>query len=59
MFYVVPNYIHEEIERKLDAAITACPDAAKDREALRAQLLDHLNEYGVVPDFSLKKSDGA
>jgi len=53
MFYVVPNYIGDEIDRRLDAEIEKHPPAAKDREVLRGQLLDYVAEHGVVPDFSL------
>lgn len=54
MFYVVPNYIADEINRKLDAEIAKHPGAAKDREVLYSQLLGYVNEHGTVPDFSLE-----
>jgi hypothetical protein len=55
MFVIVPNYIADAINAKLDAALAECPDAAKDRDALYEQLLGYVNEHGVVPDFSLKR----
>jgi hypothetical protein len=55
MFYVVPNQIGNAIDERLDAEIEKCPDAAKDREALRSQLIEYFAEHGVIPDFSLGK----
>ena len=55
MIVIVPNVISDAINKKLDAAIAACPDAEKDREILYAELLDHYFKYGVVPDFRLEK----
>ena len=56
---VVPNYIADEINAKLDAVISGCPDAAKDRDHLYHQLLGYFYEHGVVPDFTLSKSDAS
>lgn len=50
---VVPNYLRDELNRRLDAEFEKCPDAAKDREHLYGQLLAYVNEHGVIPDFSL------
>jgi hypothetical protein len=50
---IVPNDIRDAINAKLDAAILAVPDAAKDRDALYEQLLDYFDQHGVVPDFTL------
>jgi len=55
MFYVVPNQIGNEIDRKLDEALAEHPDAAPDREFFRAQLIEYVAEHGFVPDFSLNK----
>lgn len=56
MLVIVPNYIVDEINAKLDAAFAECPEAAKDREALYEQLLGYVNDHGVVPDFSLQRN---
>ena len=53
---IVPNSLRDAINAKLDTAIAACPDAAKDRDALYSQLLDYFDEHGEVPDFHLTKS---
>jgi hypothetical protein len=53
MFVIVPDYIADQINAKLDAAFELCPDAAKDREHLYGQLIAYFDEHGRVPDFSL------
>lgn len=54
-FYVVPNYLADELNRRLDAEIVRHPNAAKDRAFFYSQLLNYVNEHGVIPDFSLAK----
>lgn len=51
--YIIPNYLADEINAKLDAEIEKVPGAAKDRDDLYSQLLAYVNEHGVIPDFSL------
>ena len=53
MFVIVPDYISDEIDRRLDEAIAKHPDAGKDRAILRSQLVAYVNEHGRVPDFNL------
>jgi hypothetical protein len=53
MLVIVPNCLRRELESRLDEQIALHPGAAKDREHLYSQLLEYVNEYGVVPDFSL------
>ena len=55
MIVVVPDYISDEIDRKLDAAIEQHPGAEKDRAVLRSQLIAYVDEYGRVPDFELER----
>ena len=57
MFRIIPNYIADAINAKLDAAFSECPEAAKDREVLYRQLLDYFDEHGIIPDFSLRKKE--
>lgn len=59
MLYIVPNYIGDEIDRKLDAEIEKHPNAAKDRHFLRGQLIDYFAKHGAVPDFSLEPKDAS
>ena len=51
---IVPNELRDAINVKLDAAIAACPDAVKDRDALYHQLLAYFDEHGEIPEFSLQ-----
>jgi hypothetical protein len=53
---IVPDALAAAINVKLDAAIAACPDAEKDRDALYGQLLAYFDEHGTVPEFSLVKN---
>lgn len=55
MIVIVPNCLRDAINAKLDKAIEACPEAAKDREQLYDRLLAYFDEYGVVPDFTIQK----
>jgi hypothetical protein len=55
MFRIVPNYVADALNAKLDAAFSECPEAEKDREVLYVHLLNYFDEHGVIPDFSLKK----
>ena len=59
MFYVVPNHLRDELQKRLDAQIVLHPDAEKDRDFLYSQLLEYVNEHGAVPDFSLAHLGGA
>jgi hypothetical protein len=53
---IVPNYVSDAINAKLDAAfVKVVPQAAKDRDELYQQLLTHFDEHGVVPNFELQK----
>ncbi len=52
---VVPNYIYDEINERLDVEIAKHPDAEKDRDELRSQLIAYVDEHGHVPDFSLSR----
>ncbi len=57
MLVVVPNYLRDEINRRLDAEIAKEPAAEKDREALYLQLLTYFNEYGMIPDFTITPTE--
>ena len=54
---ILPNYISDEIDRRIDEAIAATPDAAPDRELFRETLIAHFAETGRVADFTLVKRD--
>lgn len=59
MFRVIPTQVLERIDALLDEQIALVPDAAKDREALRAQILDEVDRTGVIPEFSIVPRDPA
>lgn len=54
-FVIVPNSLRDAIYAKVDAAIAGVPDAAPDREYFYSVLLDHFNEHGEIPEFTLEK----
>lgn len=56
---ILPNYISAEIDRRLDEEIAKHPNAAPDRELFRQQLINYVDEHGVVPDFSLNRTVSA
>ena len=55
MFAIIPDYVSDEIDRRLEAALAETPAAEKDRQQLRAQLVSYFVDHGMVPDFSLEK----
>jgi hypothetical protein len=59
MFVIIPNYIDDAINAKLDEAIHGCPGAARDREILYNQLISYFNEHGIIPNFSIKPPEKA
>lgn len=54
--FVIPNHLSDEINERLDAEFEKHPCAEKDREALFSQLIEYVNEHGVMPEFSLKRN---
>ena len=56
---ILPNYISDEIDRRIDAAIAETPDAAADRELFRESLIAHFAQTGQVASFTLVKADRA
>lgn len=56
---VVPDTLHAEINRALDAALSKAPGAEPDRELFYEQLLAFFDEHGVLPEFSLVRDADA
>lgn len=56
MLIILPDYIANRIDTALDAEIAKHPDAAKDRDVLRQQLINHFAETGTVPEFTLQRN---
>lgn len=52
---IVPDYLHDEINAKLDAAIAEFPDAECDRQIFYDYLLSYVHKHGVLPLFHLQK----
>ena len=51
---IVPDSLGNKLDAMLDAEIAKWPDAEKDREALRGQLISFFSKYGYLPEFSLE-----
>ena len=54
---IVPDTLDANITKALDAEIAKWPDAEKDRELLRQQLVTFFSVYGYLPEFSLEPRD--
>ena len=52
---IVPDFVHDAINAKLDAALAVTPEAADGRKHFYEVLLDHYNEHGELPEFDLVK----
>lgn len=51
---IVPEALDAAITAALDREIEKWPDAEKDRELLRGQLISFFSVYGHLPEFSLE-----
>jgi hypothetical protein len=47
------------VNAALDREIARWPDAEKDRELIRGQLISFFSRYGYLPQFTLEPRDGA
>ena len=54
---IVPDTLHDNINKALDAEIAKWPDAEKDRDVLYNQLVTFFHQYGYIPEFSLEPRD--
>lgn len=54
MILVVPECLRITLEAKIDAQLEACPEVRPHREEIYRDLLAHIDEYGVIPEFTLK-----
>ena len=51
---VVPNYLKDAINKKLDEVFKSLPqEAQKDRGNLYNQLLQAVDKYGYIPEFKI------
>ena len=51
---IVPDALDAAIKARLDAEIAKWPDAEKDREILRSQLITFFSVHGYLPEFTLE-----
>lgn len=54
-FVIIPNDLRDQIYAAIDAQLQFVPEAKPDREHFYQTLLNHYNEFGVIPEFSLEK----
>lgn len=57
MMIIVPNFIRDSINEKLNIAFKEVPDAAKDRDYFYEELLNYYDEHGIIPDFNLTPNE--
>ena len=50
---IVPNTLRDAINKKIDSALTDCPEAAPDRDIFYQTILNYFDEHGELPDFKL------
>lgn len=53
----LPNYISDEINKKLDAAFLKAPEAEIDREFYYNELVSFVVNQGFIPDFTITRKD--
>ena len=51
---IVPDTLDAAIKTALDREIEKWPDAEKDRELIRGQLISFFSVYGYLPEFTLE-----
>lgn len=56
MLLIIPDFVKDAINTKLDIAFKEVPEAEKDRDVLYHQLLEYFDEHGEIPDFQLRKN---
>ncbi len=57
MILIVPTYIHDAIHAAIDTALDGRILLDEEREMIYSQLLDHFNDHGLIPQFTLKEKD--
>ena len=54
MIAIIPNYVRDAINAKLDDAYVTAPGAEIDRQLHYNSLLVYFDEHGEIPDFTLQ-----
>lgn len=52
---IVPNFIQDTINTKLDEVLAATPDAQRYRDIYYHKLLEFFDDHGYVPDFRIEE----
>ena len=52
---IVPKHVSDAIDAAIDKVLAEVPDAAGDRSYFYQVLLDHFDQHGEVPEFTLEK----
>ncbi len=52
MFVIVPNYVSDAINAKIDAFLTEYPEATHAREEMYDAMLEAFNVHGVIADIT-------
>jgi hypothetical protein len=50
---IVPDYLRDEIYRRVDEAIALVPGSEPDRDIYYRHVLSYFNDHGFIPDFSI------
>lgn len=51
---IVPDTLDAAISEALDREIAKWPDAAKERDMIRSQLIAFFSRHGYLPEFTLE-----
>lgn len=54
---IVPDSLDAAIKTALDREIAKWPDAEKDRDLIRGQLISFFSVHGYLPEFTLEPRD--
>ncbi len=54
---IVPNELDAAITSALDREIAKWPDAEKERDMIRSQLIAFFSRHGYLPEFTLEPRD--
>lgn len=55
-FYIVPNELRDEINRRIDTALAGMPpEVDLDRDEAFETLFAFFMQHGVIPEFSISK----
>ena len=52
MFVIVPNYVSDAINAKIDAFLAEYPEATHAREEMYDAMLEAFNVHGVIADIT-------